>query len=267
MKLMTLNLNTYQEEDQMAKFHRIAAEIVREEIDVICFCEAAQSLMSDRVDEYIRADNAVRIICARVNELLGQPAYHFVWDLSHYGFKIFEEGIAIMSRYPVTSVVTQYVSHTHDIFTFKSRKILKAGIQLPAQTVDVYSCQLGWEDDEYEPFAAQFLKLDEWVKSESKDHPVILAGDFSNDALTPCYQMILNAGYRDQYTCAGNEITDETFIYPQGYDLTNEPKRLRLDYIFTYGQPFPVLSARRLFSGPERVSDHMAVLVDWDIAS
>ena len=69
MKLLSINLNTYQEERQMDKFMRIANEIVNRNIDVILFCEAGQSLMAKYVKGDIRKDNAVKIICDKVNEL------------------------------------------------------------------------------------------------------------------------------------------------------------------------------------------------------
>lgn len=266
MKLMTLNLNTYQEERQNEKFRRIAQTIVNEDIDIICFCEAAQTFMSRRIDEYVREDNAAKIICDEVNRILGQPLYHFVWDLSHYGFKIYEEGIAILSKHPMIDVTSQYISHTHDIFTFKSRKVLKAAIDYNGVMIDVYSCQLGWEDDAYEPFDGQFKRLDEWVKEESSHEMVILAGDFSNDVRTQAYQQVLDADYEDQYVKGNpNGLEDETFIYPLGYDASHVHQCLRLDYIFANQHNYPVVVAKRLFQDDERVSDHMAVLVEWDI--
>lgn len=266
MKMMTLNLNTYQEDNQQQKFKQIAKKIVDEQIDIICFSEAAQSFMSSRLDEYVRQDNAVKLICDEANRLLGQKVYQFVWDLSHYGFKIYEEGIALMSKHPIADVATQYVSHTHDIFTFKSRKIIKATIDYNGTNIDVYSCQLGWSDDEYEPFDQQFNRLSEWVKTESKSDLVILAGDFSNDVKTASYKQIVDAGYYDQYVIGKPDgMYDETFIYPVGYDASNLNKSLRLDYIFANKNDIPVKVAKRMFELPERVSDHMGVLVEWDL--
>lgn len=266
MKLMTLNLNTYQEDRQKEKFKRIAQTIVDENIDIICFCEAAQSFMSSRVDEYVREDNAVKLICDEVNRLLGKEVYKFVWDLSHYGFKIYEEGIALMSKHPMSNVASQYVSHTHDIFTFKSRKVIKATIDYNGHNIDVYSCQLGWADDTYEPFSEQFKRLDEWVKAESKDGMLILAGDFSNDNTTEPYQQIVSAGYIDQYVVGKPDgMNDETFIYPIGFNATNANQSLRLDYVFTNEHQYKVTQAKRLFMNDMRVSDHIAVMVEWQI--
>lgn len=269
MKMMTLNLNTYQEDNQQAKFERIAQKIVDEDLDIICFCEAAQTFMSPRIDEYVRKDNAVKVICDAANRILGKQVYHFVWDLSHYGFKIYEEGIAIMSKHPMKDVATQYVSHTHDIFTFKSRKIMKATIPYAERRIDVYSCQLGWADDECEPFAKQFERLHQWVSQESSGADmVILAGDFSNDVHTASYRQIISSGYFDQYVLGKPDgVNDETFIYPVGFDASSDEKSLRLDYIFTNSQTYPVKMAKRLFDSQDRVSDHMAVMVEWNMTA
>ncbi len=266
MKLMTLNLNTYQEDKQREKFNRIAQTIVNEDIDVICFCEAAQTFMSPQVDEYVREDNAVKLICDEANRLLGKEVYQFVWDLSHYGFKIYEEGIALMSKHPMTEVASQYVSQTHDIFTFKSRKVIKASIDYNGMNIDVYSCQLGWDDDAYEPFSEQFKRLDAWVKKESKDGMIVLAGDFSNDVKTQAYQQIISNNYIDQYVLGQPDgMNDETFIYPVGFDTVNVNQRLRLDYIFSNEHHYPIVQAKRLLNVDDRVSDHMAVLIEWKI--
>lgn len=261
MKLLTMNLNTYQEDHQLDKFKKLAKTIVNEGIDVICFCEVGQSFMSPTVHHYCREDNAVLLICTYVNELLGCQDYQYVWDISHYGFKIYEEGVAIMSRLPLQDIKSRYVSETHNIFTYKSRKIIKATIALNQQPVDVYACQMGWLDDKEDPFEAQFNNLHQWV-SEISSNPVILAGDFSNDVRTKAYKQVINAGYQDAYAIGNPEgMYDETFIYPNGYELTQSP--LRLDYVFTKNLSNLVTGAKRLFMDQERISDHIGVMVEF----
>ena len=83
---------------------RIANEIVSRNIDVVIFCEAGQSLMSNYVEGDIRKDNAVKIICDKANELLGAQVYKFKWEMVHFGFKIYEEGVAIMSKHPLEKI-------------------------------------------------------------------------------------------------------------------------------------------------------------------
>lgn len=265
MKIMTLNLHTYQEEDQLKKFNRIATTIFEEKIDIVCFCQAAQTFNSPIVKAHIRYDNAVKLICEMVNALYGEDCYQYVWALSHYGFKIYEEGIAIMSRYPIYDVETRYISQTQDTFTYKSRNILKASIDYHGTKINVFSCQLGWEDDKYEPFDIQFNNLHQWV-CEQKDVFCISAGDFGNDVRSKCYSQVIGSGYIDQYLEAKKDgIYDETFINPRGF-TTVSFKSLRLDYIFSINKPYHAKEAKRFFMDEEhKVSDHMAVMVDIDI--
>ena len=190
MRVLSINLNTYQEEKQFDKFMNIANEIVNRNIDVVLFCEAGQSLMSKCIEGDIRKDNAVKIICDKVNEILGSQVYKFKWEMVHLGFKIYEEGVAIMSKYPLENIESKYVSKTSDLFTFKSRKVLKATIQ----NVDFYSCHLGWEDDEVEPFSSQMDVLNQWV---DKSRFAILGGTFNNDVKTKSYRQIVSYGYVD----------------------------------------------------------------------
>lgn len=265
MKIMTLNLHTYQEDMQLEKFKRIAKKIVDEKLDVVCFCQAAQTFNAPRVANYVREDNAVKLICDEVNRLLGKEVYHFAWDLSHYGFKIYEEGIAVLTCHPILEVVTKYISQTHDTFTFKSRKILKAVIDYHGIRMNIFSCQLGWKDDEYEPFYDQFVKLDEWVKQEPEVFSV-LAGDFGNDVTTECYRQITDAGYIDQYVVARPDgMHDETFINPRGFTTVHFAS-LRMDFIFTSDARYPAIMAQRYFQNEEdKVSDHMGIMVDLNV--
>lgn len=258
MKVLTINLNTYQEDMQLNKFYKIAHSIVDENIDVILFCEAGQSLMASYIEGEIRSDNAIKIICDKVNELLGSQFYKFKWDMVHYGFKVYEEGLAIMSKYPLDNIVSSYITKTSNHFTFKSRKVLKATIN----NIDFYSCHMGWEDDEVEPFAYQMEQLDRFVKENSVNRVAILAGTFNNDVSTKSYQMIINKGYIDLYRQYKPEgAYDETLILPEGYRKTN---KYRLDYIFSSNKTVRVTEARYLFDKNNRVSDHVGIMLEFE---
>ena len=255
MKVLSINLNTYQEERQMDKFMRIANEIVNRNIDVILFCEAGQSLMAKYVEGDIRNDNAVKIICDKVNEILGSQVYKFKWEMVHFGFKIYEEGVAIMSKLPLENIESKYISQTSDVFTFKSRKILKATID----NVDFYSCHLGWEDDEKEPFSKQMELLDQFV---DKNRFSILGGTFNNDVKTKSYRQIASYGYVDLYVKHKPEGRyDETFILPEGF---NKRDNYRLDYVFASNDKVKVNNACYLFEKNDRVSDHVAIFVEFE---
>lgn len=260
MKVLSINLNTYQEDRQFDKFMKIAQKIVDEAIDVVLFCEAGQSLMSPYIEGDIRQDNAIKIICDKVNELLGTQVYKFKWEMVHFGFKIYEEGVAIMSKYPLENIASTYITKTSDHFTFKSRKVIKATIQ----NIDFYACHMGWEDDEVEPFAYQLSELHRFIQQESKDRLAIIGGTFNNDVKTKSYQEVIRAGYIDLYANANPEgMYDETLILPDGF---HKEDTYRLDYIFASKKDVTIKKANYLFEKDDRVSDHVAILVDIEAA-
>lgn len=258
MKVMTLNLHSYQEDHQDEKFKCIAKKIVDKKIDVICFSEASQRLTTPHISKYIREDNALKIICDYINEL-SDETYQYAWELSHYGFTIYEEGIGVITRLPIKEVQSRYVSAETDLFNYKSRKVLKVCVEYDNEEINIFSVHLGM-DDELEPFDLQFKKLDKWVKEQNGK--CIMAGSFNSDVLSDGYNQIISAQYTDQYIQALPEgFDDYTFINPSGYEFRNS-KDIRIDYIFTLNQPFTATEADRFFDKEERVSDHVAVYVD-----
>ncbi len=260
MKIMALNLNSYQEENQHEKFSRIANTIIDEKIDVMCFSEASQSISSPHVNDDIREDNALKIICDMVNEK-SKDTYCYVWEFSHFGFKIYEEGIGVITRYPIDKVECRYVSKTDDTFSFKSRKIMKITLWNQDEKINVFSIHLGWGNDEYEPFEYQFGQLNQWIKEEP-DIFTILSGDFGNDYNTRFYDMVVGQSYIDQYLQAKPEgRNDFTFLNPNGIEFRDAHK-LRLDYIFTNSSDYYAIDAKRFFLDEDRVSDHVAIYIE-----
>ena len=260
MKILSINLNTYQEDRQFDKFMTIAKMICDEQIDVVLFCEAGQSLMSPYIEGDIRNDNAVKIICDKVNEILGTQVYKFKWEMVHFGFKVYEEGLAIMSKLPLENIQSTYVSKTSDHFTFKSRKVIKSSIQ----NIDFYTIHLGWEGDEAEPVLDQINALHDYVCKESKDKKVIIGGTFNNDVRTKAYREMISKGYTDLYAQFKPEGKyDETYILPQGYDRRGN--HYRLDYFFSNQNNFKIKQAKRMFEGENRVSDHVGILIELEV--
>lgn len=263
MKILTLSLHSYQELNQHDKFKKIAEEIVQRDIDIVCFTEAAQRMDTDIVNGIVRQDNALEYILRYIGELKPNHTYRYTWAFSHYGFHIYEEGLAVLSKYPIIKEEQRYVSQTSDPFTFKSRNILKTEIDCHGRIVDVYCCHLGWQNDEYEPFSLHFKHLDQWVKESS--HQALLAGNFGNDVTSSCYDQIMDASYRDCYVEAKPEgYYDETFSSFSYYVQDAVMERHRIDYVFA-NEAFTLKAtdAQLLFK-EDRVSDHYGVYVEFD---
>ena len=92
LKILTLNLHCYQEENQSDKFTRIAKAINDLSADIVCLQEVGELWNGGSGDW---DSNAARII----KDQLVQP-YHYQGDWSHLGFHKYREGSAILSKYP-----------------------------------------------------------------------------------------------------------------------------------------------------------------------
>ena len=151
MKLLTLNCHSWQEENQLDKINYLAKNIKEMQYDVIALQEVSQHKDSKIKYSNIKEDNYAEVL---INELkkLNETKYKYVWDFSHIGYDIYEEGLAILTKHPIVAFNSFYVSKDSTITNYKSRKIVSATIKINNTDVDFYSCHLGWWNDETEPY-------------------------------------------------------------------------------------------------------------------
>ena len=123
LAVMILNLHCYQEENQDEKLSLIAKVINEREADIVCLQEVAEHWNNGAGDW---ASNSAKIINDRLRK-----HYHLYTDWSHLGFDKYREGIAILSRFPLSGHEARYVSDNHDAYSIHSRKVVSAQIQLP----------------------------------------------------------------------------------------------------------------------------------------
>lgn len=140
--LLTLNLHTWQEADQLDKLDRIAQFVVKENVTCICLQECAQSRDAELLDEGpLRADNTGHLLRERL--VAYGLKYSMTWDCSHYGFELYEEGSAVLSQLPLLGSCSQYVSDSEVLESTHSRRVVMARQAVgPATVIDVYSVHL-----------------------------------------------------------------------------------------------------------------------------
>lgn len=255
MKIMALNLHSYQEDRQIEKFDIIAKKIVEYDMDIACFCECSQKLTSTQ-NPTIQPDNALQIICDKVNEYSNHK-YECRWEFAHYGFAVYEEGIGVITKLPIKNVESRYVSKTVSAFDFRSRKIMKITTDHLGKEVDIYIIHMNTTTDPYDPFREQFKNLLNWIE-EKEGRISILAGDFAIEPYSNNYDTLIDEDFIDHYLQAVPEgREDYTFINPPGLEFSYE-RKLRLDYIFS-NENYNCTVAKRFFLEDEKVSDHAAV--------
>ncbi len=253
LKLLILNLHCYQEENQDDKFSKIAKTIDELEIDIVCLQEVAEYWRDGEGDW---ESNSAKII----NDRLNKPFYlHSDW--SHLGFDKYREGVAILSRYPLSNHEASYVSDSHNIYDIHSRKVVTAQVYVPfIGSINIFSTHLSWLED---GFQQQFERLHQWAETNHTDEikATLLCGDFNITAGSEGYELVVNSGnYEDQFLAV-----NEYGVFEKIFKINDEHWKdlladdYRIDYVFMKkGSELQITSAKVIFTENDygRVSDH-----------
>ncbi|OOF87489.1 endonuclease/exonuclease/phosphatase family protein [Rodentibacter ratti] len=260
MKLLTLNVHAWLEDNQAEKIAILAQTIVEKGYDVIALQEVNQLMTTPAVTQALKQDNYGVILLRQINQQVEQK-YSLFWSNSHIGYDKYDEGIAFLTRLPVYEVDPFYCSQHQRLDSILSRKILGLTVEYQNQLIDCYSCHINLPDCEGENQLDNIRKIVERSQSENLK---ILMGDFNTDAISnqQAYQQIKSLGLLDSYELAEQKdsgITVEKAI--DGWRSHSEEKRL--DYIFL-NQAKRVLSSQVIFNGKNKpvVSDHFGLEVD-----
>lgn len=261
LKVLILNLHCYQEENQDEKFTQIAKAINELEVDIVCLQEVAEYWRDGQGDW---ESNSAKII----NDRLKKP-FHLHTDWSHLGFDKYREGVAILSRYPLSHHESKYVSDSHDIYSIHSRKVVMARAHVPyIGAINVFSAHLSWMED---GFQQQFQRLHEWAEQTQTDDikATLLCGDFNITAGTAGYEYVVNSNQYDDQFLAANEqgIFDKIFRVNDAHWQGLLTEDYRIDYIFMNKKSqLQVTSATVLFTEDDygQVSDHCGYFMTFE---
>lgn len=265
MKLLTLNVHAWLEDNQAEKIDVLAQTIVEKGYDIIALQEVNQLMTAPALSRDLKADNYGVILLRQINQQVEQK-YSLFWSNSHIGYDKYDEGIAFLTRLPVYDVDPFYCSQHQRLDSILSRKILGLTVEYQGKLIDCYSCHINLPNCEGEN---QLENIRNIVERSQSQNPKILMGDFNTDAITnpQAYEAIKSLGLVDTFELAEQKdsgITVEKAI--DGWRGHSEEKRL--DYIFlnqaTLDQPTRVLSSQVIFNGKNKpvVSDHFGVEVD-----
>jgi maltose 6'-phosphate phosphatase len=263
MKLLTLNCHSWQEENQLEKIQCLAETIKEKSYDVIALQEVSQHIDSLLCANGLKEDNFLLVL---LNELkrIGVTGFEYVWDLSHIGFEVYEEGLTILSKYPILEKESFIVTKNEDINVWKTRRIVGATIEVKGKPFTFYSCHLGWWHDEEEPFTEQF---DQLLSYANKHDHFFLMGDFNNNAYVrnEGYDYLKGKGLVDTFDLALDKDSGDTVKGKiKGWDENKED--LRIDLILTNKQ-VNVKSSKVIFNGENKpvISDHFGVEIEVDL--
>lgn len=261
LKVLILNLHCYQEENQDDKLTKIAKTIDELEIDLVCLQEVAEYWREGQSDW---ESNTAKII----NDRLNKPFYLYN-DWSHLGFDKYQEGVAILSRYPLSNQQSKYISDSEDIYNIHSRKVVTAQVYVPfIGTINVFSAHLSWLEN---GFQGQFERLSQWAETNhsKKVKATLLCGDFNITAGSKGYQLVVDSGhYEDQFLAINQRgVFEKIFKVNDEHWQDLLADDYRIDYIFMKkGSELQVTSAKVIFTEQDygRVSDHCGYLMVFE---
>ncbi|WP_411348701.1 endonuclease/exonuclease/phosphatase family protein [Paenibacillus sp. WLX2291] len=274
MKLLTLNAHAWHEENQLDKIRELAAFIDQHSFDLIAMQEvnqpAAQPPLSvEKLTRYfaadhdavIRRDNYAHILVSHL-----QTAYYWTWVPVHAASRgRLDEGLAILSRTPLTEAILGHVSTQHIYEHYKTRKVLAVQTEYQGQPLWLADGHFGWWNDEVEPFRPQWDRAEELL-APCLDDQVFFLGDFNNVAEIrgEGYDYMMKHIWHDTYTLAEEKDGGHTVVKSiAGWEGNERP--LRIDYIYS-NRPMRVQRSQVALNGANGavVSDHFGVMVELD---
>lgn len=259
MKLLTVNVHAWLEDDQEKKLETLADVIAEKRYDVIALQEVNQRLSSPKVIQNLADDN-YGLILIDLLKARGITDYSYHWAPSHIGYDIYDEGLAILSRYPVLEVDDFYTSKSQDPSTIDARKILKVTLDYEGEPIEVYSCHMNLPTSQNETQADNLHRL---VSHSDFSGLKLFMGDFNTDAIgdPDSYQHILDQGLYDTYHLA--KVKDSGVTASKAIDGWQDHRQdKRLDYIFV-NRKLTVESSRVIFNQENHpvISDHFGIEV------
>ncbi|MCX6304484.1 MAG: endonuclease/exonuclease/phosphatase family protein [Bacteroidetes bacterium] len=268
--ILTLNLHTYQETEQNKKINMITDVIGRMDVDFISFQECAQYKNAVISSGIIRANNMALVISDKISEKY-HANYHFVWNWSHYGWDIWEEGVAVMTKYPVIQSQDRYISSDTNKGSITSRKVIFASCQSPGGLFNIFSAHTHWRttvsDEEQNRQVSRIKSMVAEKDSLVPGAVSIVGGDFNGN---PTSDYPWSEGYNTMVR-SGDFSDSFLEIYPGAnqkpaqstYNTIGGSLPGRIDYIFVKKNPrLRVVDSQIIFTGDVvgNVSDHFGVL-------
>lgn len=252
LSMITLNLHCLEEENIDKNQEIIVNEIITRNVDIIFLQEVAQFSNSPVIFGDIKESN----YGYQLYLLLQEKGYHYeyIYTPIKFSFNKYDEGLGILSRYPLRHMEFDYISNTTDYNDWLSRKYLKATILVEGIEIDLITAHLGW-DSENEKYIDQCKRL---VNAITNDHTII-GGDFNVAFGSDYYSQTTMLGIVDLYSL--NKKFDNNVTFENTLDV--HKKSARIDYIYALHK-YNVLEQQIIFKNP-MVSDHFGIYMKIEV--
>ena len=268
--ILTVNLHTYQETQQDEKLNLIADLIAKMDVDFIAFQECAQNKSSVLKEGIIKEDNMALLISEKIKERHGL-AYNYSWGWAHYGWDVWEEGVAVLSKHPLVESEDRYISFYTGTSNLNSRKAIYASYQTPLGNVNFFSAHTHWRtsatDEQHNNQVNNIKSMATEKEALTSGAVTFVCGDFN---VNPTSDYPWSEGYN---TMVKNGDYSDTFleVYPtannkpaqSSYNTISGDFPGRIDYIFMKkNSKYKVQDSQIVFTSSVvgKVSDHYGVL-------
>lgn len=253
MKLLTLNVHAWLEDNQLEKINTLAKAIAENDYDVIALQEVNQTITEDVVENGLKKDNYLFVLLEFLKKYT-DTTYKYFWSNSHIGYDKYDEGIAILTKNNA-KYDEFYCTETTDINSIEARKIVSATFDYNGKNIEFYSCHINLPTSKKEN---QLDNIKNIINRTANDKLKFFMGDFNTDSISneEDYNNILQLGVYDTYNLAKDKCSGITV----GNNIDgwkNDKGEKRLDYIFT-NKLVEVEYSRVIFNGYNYnvVSDH-----------
>jgi maltose 6'-phosphate phosphatase len=270
--ILTINMHTYQEKRQNEKFKLVTDLIGAFDIDFVALQECPQHKSAEVVEGVIKEDNMALVLKNRLKETY-DVNYNFTWDWGHYGWNVWEEGLAILSKHNLLDTDSRYVSANKTKTDFTSRKVILGKYHVPnIGIINVLSAHTNWRTSPTsEEQNNQMRNIHSFVNEKTlSGQSVFVAGDFNgnptdvapwNEAYTT---MIGEGAYVDTFLSANPDANNRPAQSKYHTILGDYPGRI--DYIFMkQNKDFEVVDSQIVFTNAVigEVSDHHGVITKF----
>lgn len=257
MRIMTLNvLHGFPTMKHLPRrLDLIATEILRQDLDIVFLQEVPWTPRLGSAIEYLSQRVGMNYVYLRAN-----GNRHAI---------LFEEGVAILSRYPLQDPT--FVELEPQPWFFEHRVVLRAIAMTPWGNVDVFVTHLTLIGSKLNQQQASSLKA--FVDNTGSGFAIV-AGDFNATGDSPQIKA-LSQEWMDAYRAANPQAQGPTCCIGDLSGRSDEALRRRIDYLFLVPRTalgIKLRSAQRVLDQPfelpngwQWVSDHVGVLAVIEI--
>lgn len=191
------------------------------------------------------------------------------WEPVKIGYGRYDEGMALFCLgHTILEADSFFLSGCREYDNWKTRKAI--GVRMSGCGDWFYTVHMGWWQDEEEPFAAQWQRLEHQLILKKREARIWIMGDFNSPAglAGQGYDCVRSSGWNDTYGMAwecDSGATVEGLI--DGWESRSEHTvpglGMRIDYIWC-SAVVPVRSSKVIFNGENgpKISDHYGVLAE-----